>query len=58
MTLWLILLGVWVVVIPTIVVTAAALLPWWMKRTPLPDSATVHHLRRPADVSVRRRAAG
>jgi hypothetical protein len=58
MTPWLILLGVWVVVIPTVVVAVAALLPWWMERRPRPAVATVHQLRRPVDVAVRRRAAG
>ena len=58
MTLWLILLGVWVVVIPAVVLAVAALLPRWMERRPRPAAATVHQLRRPADVPVRRRAAG
>jgi hypothetical protein len=58
MTIWLILLGVWVVVIPAVVLTVAALLPRWMERRPAPSLATVHHLRRPVDVPVGRRAAG
>ena len=58
MTLWLIMLGVWVVVIPAVVLAVAGLLPWWMERRPRPALATVHHLRRPEDVPARRRAAG
>jgi hypothetical protein len=61
MTLWLTLLALWLVGIPVVVLTVAAILPRWMRyraRGPVQPAATVRRRPRPSGVPVRRRAAG